>query len=123
MGRLYPLLTFCLLLTACFDAPGVLIYDTSGNKAGSVSVSGETATIYDRNGYSIGKVKGDTVYDDDDRTIGEVQGDGDIVGTDGYRKGRIEGKRCENRDGYEAGTIASDIDDEAAGGACLLLLL
>lgn len=123
MRRLLPCVSLALILAAC-DSSGTSVYDANNNRVGSVRVdSANKAIVFDKSGNSIGEVDSQNVYDDDETRIGQVQTDGDIVDTNGYNKGKINGKRCENKDGYKAGMIAEDIDDEAAGGACLLLLL
>lgn len=118
------LLSSALLLSACFDS-GTSVYNRAGERVGSVSEqSGEAATVYGSDGGSVGRVSGNEVYHSGGSYVGRVTEGDDIYDSGGSYRGRVSsGTRCIDRGGTRVGYLNSDIDDEAAGGACLLLLL
>jgi hypothetical protein len=122
MRRFLPYLGF-ILVAGC-GPYGTDVYSEAGSLVGEVVVeSGSTARIYDKGGNKIGEVKDEDVFNRSGTRIGEVRDNDDIYDRAGTRKGRISGARCYNRSGSEVGHLSSDIDDEAAGGACFLLFL
>jgi hypothetical protein len=123
--RFFFLLPALLLLSACGPS-GVNVYDEDDNKVGEVVVSSaDNATVYDEDDITVGKVRGSDVYDRSDNRVGRVRSDGSTIeDDDGTRVGRVrDGKICADRDSNNMGRIAEDIDDQAAAGACLLLLI
>ena len=116
---------FLLLLLAACGPSGVSVYDRDDIRVGEVEVeSADRATIYDRDEITLGKVRENDIYDRDDRRIGRVRADNNIEDKDGTRVGRLrDGKRCVDRDDNTVGRINETIDAQAAGGACLLLLI
>lgn len=113
-----------LFLTACFDS-GTSVYNRAGERVGSVSESSaESATVYGSDGSSAGRIAADGVYDSGGSYVGRVTESADLYDSGGSYRGRVsDGTRCIDRGGTSVGYLSSDIDDEAAGGACLLLLL
>lgn len=125
MKHSFFLIALCaVLLTGCFDS-GTSVYDSDGNRVGSVDVESEDrATVYTRNGDRVGYVENNDVYDTNDRRVGRIVSGTRLEDRDGERVGELYSQtRCRNRDETTIGTLSSDIDDQAAGGACLLLLL
>ena len=118
------LLALLPFLVACTPS-GTAVFDDDGKRVGRVSIRNEErATVIDRAGETVGTVREDRVFDSAGNRVGRVTEDDRILDSAGTRIGRIGGgTRCINRAGVRAGVIGSDIDDEAAGGACLLLLL
>ena len=124
MLRTLPFLAICVLLTACGPS-GVSVYDRNDSLAGTVEVeTADNAIVYDRNDSISGRVQGNDVSDQNDIRIGRVRSDNNIEDRDGIRVGRlVDGQRCTDRDDVTAGRISERIDAQAAGGACLLLLI
>ncbi len=113
-----------LLLSAC-GVTGTAVYDANDNRAGTVSEDNDDrATIYDVNDNVAGRVRTNDVYDAGDNRVGRIRDDDVIESRDGNRVGAVkDGKRCVNADDNTVGRVAAAIDDQAAGGACLLLFL
>ncbi len=117
-------LVLALLLLSC-EPSGVSVYDKNDNRVGRVNAVDKThADLYDRDGSRAGKVTEDEVFDRDGTRVGRVTSDDRILNRSGTQVGRVsEGTKCLDTGGDRVGRIAEDIDDEAAGGACLVLLL
>jgi hypothetical protein len=123
MKHLFSLLLLSVLLTACFDSQ-TDVYDENGLRKGHVTVNGsDTATIVNKAGSIVGEVKGSEIFTRSGSKAGDVKNGREIYDRNGVRKGKVVRDECYNRDDVEVGHLSSDIDDEAAGGACLLLLL
>ncbi len=123
MLRRFGLCAVCLLFVACGPS-GTSLYNASGTRVGSVSVeNAERAIVYDRDGSRVGDVRGMDVFDRNGSRRGRVTSDDRILNRDGTRVGRIDVKRCRDKNDVTRGELTSDIDDEAAGGGCLLLVL
>ena len=118
------LLCFMFLLTACGPS-GISVFDETGARVGRVIVENDDrARIFDSAGSSIGSVNEDRVFNSAGGRIGRITDDDRILNAAGTRVGRVSGEtRCLDAVGRRIGRIGTDIDDEAAGGACLLLLL
>ncbi len=124
MKRFILLLSTTLLLAGCFDS-GTSVYDDDGNRVGSVDVeSADRATVRSRNDDRVGYVVGNDVFNQFDRRVGRVVSGVRLEDEDGNRVGELyDQTRCRNRNEITIGSLSSDIDDQAAGGACLLLFL
>ena len=118
------LLCFMFLLTACGPS-GISVFDETGARVGRVTVENDDrARIFDSAGSRIGKVIEDRVFNTVGSRVGRITSDDRILNAAGTRIGRVSGEtRCLDNTGSNVGRIGTDIDDEAAGGACLLLLL
>ena len=119
------LLLASTLSVACFGPSGTSVFDVTGTRVGRVSVQDEdSATIFDAAGNREGRVSDDRVLNRAGSRVGRITSDDRILDSSGTRVGRVSGETsCLDRSGTRVGRIAEDIDDEAAGGACLLLLL
>ena len=116
-------MAFSVLLSACSD-PQVSVYDDNGLLKGHVTVhSSTTATIRNKAGSIVGEVKEKEVLNRSGSKVGTVESDGDILNRNGTRVGYIKGESCRSTSDVERGHLYDDTDLEAAGGACLLLLL
>ena len=111
-----------VLLSAC-AGEGTTVYNHLGNAMGSVRVDDKNhAMVFNDNGETIGIVQGNTVHTQQGRA-------GQIMESKIYDNKRREvgtmgdGTDCYNASGKRVGRLSSVIDPEAAGGACLLLLL
>jgi hypothetical protein len=123
MKRLLPLIACLGLLSACSGSQ-TEVYDRNGLLKGHVTVnSQDSATIVNKAGSIVGEVKGSDIYSRTGVKAGSVQDDGDIMDRSGNPVGSIHGAKCVDDGNIEAGHLTSDIDDQAAAGACLLLLL
>lgn len=115
-----------LFLTGC-RGPGTPVFNREGNVSGSVSVENPaSATVYDKGGLNVGHVQGTLVSDRNGTRRGTVLANGttEIYDRAGRSMGTIRGGvNCFDHSGRHVGRLSADIDDEAAGGACLLLLL
>ena len=113
-----------LLLTACGPS-GISVFDETGARVGRVIVENDDrARIFDSAGSRIGKVIEDRVFNTVGSRVGRITSDDRILNAAGTRIGRVSGEtRCLSSGGDRVGRIGTDIDDEAAGAACLLLFL
>ncbi len=119
------LLLLCVTLLAGCDSTGTDMYDRSGTRTGRVTVaSADSATVYNRDGTQVGSVSTDTVYDRNGIRKGRVASDATVYDRNGTRVGSLSsGTVCLNRNGLNEGHLSAKVDREAAGGACLLLIL
>lgn len=124
MLKYIPLLG-CVLLTACGPS-GTSVFDANGNRVGRVEVlSASEASVYDNAGNKVGTIENDRVENTSGNKVGSVKTDHRILNNSDSKVGKMrgDGTTCENNSTSKVGAIASVIDNEAAGGACLLLLL
>ena len=106
------------------DSTSTSVFDRNGSRVGRVDVISSTeAEIFNAFGSQIGRVDQDDVFDQSNNRKGRVTSSNRILDASSNFKGRIRGEDCLDRDDDIVGSLTSDIDDEAAGGACLLLLL
>lgn len=115
-----------LLLGGCSQTD-VRVFNRLGNSVGTVHVKdSENASVLVASGDTVGFIRGKIVRDKQNMRVGSIRKNsttlilnraGDIVGS------LESGRECYAKDGEHLGTLTATIDNEAAGGACLLLLL
>ncbi|OGJ56200.1 hypothetical protein A3D88_01250 [Candidatus Peribacteria bacterium RIFCSPHIGHO2_02_FULL_52_16] len=122
MKRFWMILAGALLLSAC-GTQGTAVYNHLGNVVGSVRVDDDNhATIFNDGNESIGTLNGKIVHAQK-RRAGQVT-DNKILDIRRKEIGTVvDGTDCYNASGMRVGRLSSVINPEAAGGACLLLLL
>lgn len=120
-----PALALVLALTACSTSSGTTVRDRQGVDVGNVVVeSADRATVYNRAGSRVGNVNEDRIFDRSGTRVGRVTEDDRIFDRSDTRVGEVRDEtKCVDRNGTQVGRLSADIDDEAAGGACLLLVL
>ncbi len=122
MRKFFALL-FVVSLVACTGSR-TRVYDERGRPVGRVAIANESsATIFDEDDEIVGRVIENLVYNSSENIAGSVTPDDRILDREGKRVGRLSGEKCLNRASVAIGKVSDQIDDEAAGGACLLLLI
>lgn len=115
-----------LLLAACAPT-NTQVFNRLGNAIGSVNVTdSENASVLDTSGDAVGSIRGKIVRDKQNMRRGSIRSNATtlILDRSGDIVGSLEsGRECFAKDGEHRGTLTRLIDREAAGGACLLLLL
>src|SRR3989338_8911221 len=111
-----------VLLAAC-AGEGTTVYNHLGNALGSVRVDDKNhAIVFNDDGETIGIIQGNTVHTQQGRAGNIMKGK--IYDSQRKEVGTMgDGTDCYNESGKRVGRLSSVIDLEAAGGACLLLLL
>jgi hypothetical protein len=117
-----------LFLSGCGKEVKTYVYDEKGNKLGEIQFENDdNATIVDTHGEVAGRVRGALVRNASGKKIGTVeQKDGSVMFLDaeGNAMGSLEdGSDCYGKGPEKLGHINAEIDIEAAGAACMVLLL
>lgn len=117
-----------LFLTACGGTAQISVSDATGRTVGFIQAEDEnSATIISVNNEVRGKVRGALVRDDTGGRAGTLEmRDGHLVllDADGNAIGTLEnGTNCYGKSQTLLGTVPATTDNEAAGAACMLLLL
>lgn len=118
-----------LFLTSCVRAPSSpSVYNAKGIRVGEIRMASDTgALIFDIYGQEVGGVRGAVIRNESGKRMGRiVAGSGMLTIQD--EKGRevgslTRGSDCNGSDDRFLGRISSAENPEAAGGACLLLLI
>lgn len=110
-----------LILTGCSEDTSVFNY--LGNEVGSVRVEdSDNAMIFDASGEPLGIVQGLEVRHSSG-IAGQILPHAIQDQKNQYKGTITDDIDCYNETGKRVGRIGGKIDHEAAGGACLLLLL
>jgi len=128
MRALFIISLFGILFLSGCGAKKQLVYDLQGTMVGEVRL-GETgsATVIDSYGQVQGKIRGDVIRDDNGKNRGRVvnrNGEISILDEEGMQIGTLQkGVECYSKDDSFLGRLNQKIDENAAAGACLLLIL
>ena len=117
-----------LFLTSCGGKINTVVYRTDGMKVGEIQFEDdENSVILGNDNQPRGRIRGSLVRNDTGGkagTIEERDGHIVIVDTNGADIGSLENDvDCYGKGQEKLGSISAKIDTEAAGAACLLLLL
>jgi hypothetical protein len=117
-----------LFLTSCGGPEKIAVTDTGGRQVGEILLEDDdNATIASVNGETRGKVRGNLVRNDMGKRAGTIEKrDGVIVLVDAENSevGSIEkGSECYGKSQTMLGSVKGEVDVDAVGAACMLLLL
>lgn len=117
-----------LVVTGCGGTVSTRVLDAKGRHVGTIRLESEhTAIITDEHGEVRGRVRGNLVRDAGSKKLGTIeQRDEHIVVIDANddEVGSVEQEiNCYGKSQALLGRISAKIDPEAAGAACLILLI
>jgi hypothetical protein len=116
-----------LFLTGCnSDKP--IVMNLNGDLLGEIRLGDPgNATVIDSYGQAQGRVRGDVVRDENGKNVGRIierDGELSILNEDGMEVGTLQsGTDCYTKEETFVGSIGMEVDQNAAAGACLLLIL
>lgn len=119
-----------LFLSRCSSQTnnGISVFNSKNQQVGDVTIDGaQSAIVMDRYGQKKGTVRGIVVRESTGKRVGGVVVKDDkvsIVTHEGKPVGELKNeKNCVDASGATLGYVSQITNQEAAGGACLLLLL
>ncbi len=120
-------LTALLTLVSC-GGGAVKVFNAAGQLAGTIRIdSADTFTVIDRYGQTQGHVRGGAVRDENGKRVATMTAKDDrmiLADTNQNDIGTLErGTDCFGKTQQKLGHVEGQVDPQAAGAACILLLL